>query len=178
MEKNIQAMQDTTATWLNALEQYSEEQFAAKPHETAWSIGQVYAHLLGGTERFFISKMRECLDDPKDEDKEPNERAKYILEHNVIPPIRIKGNPNAPQPSQKTIAETRSDFEALRPKLDEIGNEIGLSTSQGRAEHPAFGFMNAVEWYRYCEMHFRHHFHQKERLDQWLAGAEYELNEA
>jgi hypothetical protein len=168
-----QQMNTTLQTWLDAIDQYSDDQFAAKPNDSAWSVGQVYEHLVTGTNRFFIAKINECLNDPQNEEERPTEMAQGVLATGSLPPIKIKGNPNAPQPVQPTTQEMKIRLHELRTQLAELGQKVVSTDSKGRAGHPTFGFMDAKEWFQYSEMHFRHHLRQKEALNTWLAGGEY-----
>ena len=34
----------------------------------------------------------------------------------------------------------------------------------GKTQHPGLGFLDALEWYQYTEMHMRHHIRQKDRI--------------
>ena len=164
----------TTTTWLNALDGYTAEQFAAKPDEENWSIGQVYEHLVGGTNRFFLAKMHEALADTENGDQTPNERGQGLLALGSFPPIKIKGPATNAQPRQPESPEVvKAALTQLIQDLKSIGDEIAAAGSTGKANHPAFGFLSAQEWYNYTDMHFRHHFRQKEALEKWLGGEVY-----
>ncbi|MDQ0430163.1 MULTISPECIES: hypothetical protein [Caryophanaceae] len=37
-----------------------------------------------------------------------------------------------------------------------------------KVEHGGFGWLNAKEWHKLVDMHFRHHLRQKEELESYL----------
>jgi hypothetical protein len=56
----------------------------------------------------------------------------------------------------------------LRAALTAIQRDvhgIDFSSGRGKAGHPGLGYFSAAEWLQFAEMHLRHHFRQKERLD-------------
>jgi len=52
----------TARVWLVALNDYTDEQFARKPAAGQWSIGQVYYHLVVGTENFHLRACQKCIE--------------------------------------------------------------------------------------------------------------------
>jgi hypothetical protein len=58
-----------------------------------------------------------------------------------------------------------------------LTNMAGMATvltkkqgKTGKTAHPAFGFLDAFEWFQLIEIHFRHHLRLKNRLDKFLEG--------
>jgi hypothetical protein len=43
-----------------------------------------------------------------------------------------------------------------------------FTSSKGKTRHPGLLFFSALEWLRFTEMHMRHHFRQKKRIDHKL----------
>lgn len=57
-----------------------------------------------------------------------------------------------------------SVFDPVAQRQSEPGKEIVRNT----VLHPRFGGLNALEWFRLIEMHYRHHLLQKQHLcDAW-----------
>lgn len=63
-------------TWEQTLNDYSETDFLKKPADDAWSIGQVYNHLIGATNRFHLKQVEICLENHLK--FESNETGKYF----------------------------------------------------------------------------------------------------
>jgi hypothetical protein len=53
--------------------------------------------------------------------------------------------------------------------MHETEQKLSSASEIPKTAHPAFGFLNAREWFHLIEMHFRHHLRQKKRLDRFLA---------
>jgi hypothetical protein len=160
-------------TWEQALNDYSETDFLKKPAEDSWSIGQVYNHLIGATNRFHLPQVHACLQssDNANQSKKMPGRITYFL--GSIPPTKVKvpPSPEYTPPQPESIASVRTKLAALRPKMAEMAENLSKNQSKsGKTAHPAFGYLNAEEWFQLVEIHFRHHLRQKARLDKFLKG--------
>jgi hypothetical protein len=158
-------------TWEKALSDYSEIDFLKKPADDAWSIGQVYVHLIGSANRFHLKQVEICLEKPEnaEQSKKMPGRITYFL--GSIPPTKVKvpPSPEYTPPQPKDIASVKSSITALRPKMAEMAAVLDKKQGKtGKTAHPAFGFLDAFEWFQLVEIHFRHHLRQKERLDKFL----------
>ncbi len=60
------------------------------------------------------------------------------------------------------------------PGLGQIRQRANILASQsnsnfyGKSLHPGFRYLAADEWLQLAEMHLRHHFRQKTRIDDFL----------
>jgi hypothetical protein len=69
------------------------------------------------------------------------------------------------------IQEVRAALEALLVSLDELEKKFaGSFDPEARKKHPLLGPLNALEWLRNIDLHFRHHLRQKARIDRYLEG--------
>ena len=161
----------TFTIWLNALDKYSEEQFRRKPSPESWSMGQVYTHLLLGNDHFFLKQVEKCLN------KEGTAlggrktlAGSFISLINGFPPVRAK-MPKAVE----VVPRQPENIDFIRKKwlnsmalAENMKKRLPGCDLAHKTRHPAFGFLNAEEWFRANEMHLRHHFRQKKRLDKFL----------
>lgn len=158
--------------WENSLANYSEEDFKRKPSEDSWSIGQVYVHLIYGTLRFQIKEIEKCMANNDNEHGKKTMPAKITFLIKSFPPIKIKVPPSKeytpPQPENKD--GVIKNIAVLKGKIKELAEAIDKSQNKGKTKHPAFGYLNAVEWYALVGMHFKHHKAQKKRIDAFLKG--------
>lgn len=162
----------TARFWLVSLNDYTEEQFARQP-EGQWSIGQVYFHLVVGTERFHLRACRKCLEH-RGEIVEGGKTlpGKIVFLLGSFPPAKIHVPPSedyTPKPPQSR-AEMREGLLRLIEMMRALAPQIDHAPPVQKWKHPALGMLNAEEWYRLIEMHFRHHLWQKKRLDKFLAN--------
>jgi hypothetical protein len=157
-------------TWEKALDTYSEADFLRKPSDEAWSIGQVYVHLTGSAKFFHLKNVSSCIQNEENVNatKTMPGRISYFL--GGMPPIKIKvpASPEYTPPQPKNIAEVKEYMAALKLVMAETTTKLAQNQSKGKSKHPAFGYLNAAEWFQLIEMHFRHHLHQKSRLDKFL----------
>lgn len=157
--------------WLNALEGYSEEQLLHKPSEMEWSIGQVYRHILGAGQGFFMKNVKMCIRGEGEEGGEGmNDRGKGIFALGGFPDQRFgMPAPVAQQPPQPESKEAlRENLLTQIAKMRELANEMEGYSPDVRTKHPIFGAMNAGEWYIMNGWHFAHHLRQKARLDEMI----------
>ncbi|MBL7994327.1 DinB family protein [bacterium] len=171
LQKILTRFESVANEWLLSLDTYSEEQFTKKPDADSWSIGQAYNHLIAGTNRFHLQHIGLCLDGKGKEMKGGKKfPGKFVFLTGSFPAAKIKVPPSeAYTPKQPAgIAEMRSGLTQLMEKMRETSAKIAAASDSMKTEHPAFGYLNAHEWFAMIEMHFRHHLRQKKRLDQFL----------
>jgi hypothetical protein len=155
-----------------SLSQYSEADFLRKPSEDAWSVGQVYMHLLDAT-RFFHAKQVETAMS-SDAHAGEGKNFRFLMAKTFFggfPPIQIKVPPTPeytpPQPQSKAfVAE---NLEKLKAFTQDLSEKVAQSKSKGKTKHPAFGYLTAQEWFWMIPKHFKHHLRQKGRIDEFLA---------
>lgn len=106
--------------------------------------------------------------------EESSPGAKKLFLNNGFPDEKIEGAPgndSIPQPGNK------EDLMHCLLKLKEDMNAIKILITQspykGKTKHPGLNYFNADEWFRFADMHFRHHVKQKKRIDDFLRASGY-----
>lgn len=161
--------EETLTVYLDKLKHYTEEQFLRKPSEDSWSIGQVYVHVLLGNEHFFLAQVEKCLS--KDETKKGRKMkigGKVVFLINGFPNIKFKmpKSVEVPPRQPENIAYVREKLDRALELVKDIDTRLSDFDTNEKTKHPAFGYLNAREWYRMSEMHFRHHVRQLERIER------------
>lgn len=154
--------------WLEQLDRYGFPQLRAKPSQSAWSLGQVYMHLIESTAHF-LEEARRCLSSNDHEHEEASPSAKMMFDSNELPDILIEGpasNRNTPQPDSKD--QLINGLMNLKAELDTLCALMSVSEFRGKTRHPGLRYFGAHDWLRFAEMHFRHHLRQKRRIDDFL----------
>lgn len=169
----LERFESTVAIWRDALDSYSDDGFASKPSDDAWSIGQVYYHLIVGTNVFHLQHIATCLDGKGTEMKGGKTLpGRIVFLIGGFPPNRVRIAPSErytpKQPSSRE--EMKSGLQNLEAAMRTMAGRLESASSTMKSRHPALGFLNAMEWYSLIEMHFRHHLRQKKRLDHFLSG--------
>jgi hypothetical protein len=171
-EKIFISYEAIARTWIGFLDRYTEEQFLRKPSDESWSLGQLYNHLFNSAILFHLKQIETCADG-KGTVMSGGKTAKGKLSYFIggFPPIRIKVPPSPQytpaQPVDKNDVKGKL-LEAIRI-LDAARTKVDSASPNVKTSHPAFGYLNAKEWYQMILMHYRHHLHQKKRLDEFLS---------
>ena len=168
---NRMKYEKTTTKYLDKLDLYKEEHLQKIPADGGWSLGQVYVHLILGNDHFFLKNAERCLKkDGTLRGGRKNRNGKIIFLLGGFPNKKYK-MPKAVE----VIPRPPESLEELRGKLlksIDIGKEIAKQLEdydpKEKIPHPAFGYLNAKEWYNMCEMHFRHHLRQVRSLEKFL----------
>lgn len=169
--QHIKTLESLIRTWTIELDRYTDEQFLRKPDAHQWSIGQVYMHLIRSAQDFHLRQVRLCLD-RQSTNITGGKKLPGILTYafGVIPPVRVSVPPSPqytpPQPTGKE--EVRSGLQEVLAAVRAVAPEVEQAPSDWKSEHPAFGYLNAAEWFQLIPMHFRHHFRQQKRLNTFL----------
>jgi len=153
------------STYKEALADYTELQFETQPHPQAWSLAQMYEHLLVSS-HFFMRQIQKCLKKEKGQPEgSKNEAGENVYKYKSFPPIKIK-----PPQAYEVVMEARpkSEYLSQLTAIDEAYQNILelVLKDEGNYKvlHAALGWLNAQEWYMMQEIHLKHHFRQKKGI--------------
>ncbi|HTJ12081.1 MAG TPA: DinB family protein [Dinghuibacter sp.] len=166
MTDALAAFNTTLQQWIDCLDGYTPETLRRAPAPGEWSIGQVYTHLIADT-GFFASEMWRCLSGEGAASGDMHPMAQRMFVVGSFPDTRLEGPSTGvfvPQPD--SIAEVREQLLSIRATV----NALDFTQPSGKTEHPGFAFFSALDWLRFAEMHMRHHFRQKKRIDAVIFG--------
>ena len=158
------------SVWEQALDQYSEADFARQPAPDAWSIGQVYEHLVRSLLRYHLQQAELCMTSDADAGASKKMPGRITYFFGGLLPVRVKVPPT-PQytpPQPESTAAVKAMFPTLHEKMAAAAELLSQPHARGKTAHPALGYLNALEWFALIEMHFRHHLRQKKRIDAFL----------
>ncbi|WP_340395701.1 DinB family protein [Paenibacillus sp. FSL E2-0177] len=169
----LQRFEETATYYIQELERFNLEQLKQKPSENAWSIGQMFQHLINSALYMQLRNIDQCLvldQDPLVAHVGKTEDGAAIFAQGSIPPIRIQVPPSAqytpeqPESKEQLIQGLRTVIQRMR----EIEPSLEKASKQNTVSHPRFGGLCAEEWFLLIEMHYRHHLLQLERLNKEL----------
>lgn len=170
LKKLVNEFNSLSDEYLTSLNNYSEDDLLKKSDYSSWSLGQMYNHLIKGTERIHLVKASECINSDSNSDKSKKFPGKVVFLIGGFPPQKIKVPPS-PQYTPEQPANKKELLEGLvhlksifREKVKEINDKPG----KGKSEHPALGYLTAIEWIKLINMHFKHHKRQKQRLENFI----------
>ncbi len=158
----------TIDIWIKDIDELSFEQLCKKPAQNSWSLGQVCMHLTAATD-YFLEQAGICLSNNENckETMKPN--AKAMFRDKEFPNERIEGPPSnnfTPQPTSKE--EILSSFAKIKESIVQLEDQVLTSTYKGKTKHLGLDYFSATEWLQFAEMHFRHHFRQRDRIKAFL----------
>ena len=155
---------------LKELEYYGENQFKRKTIASEWTIGQLYDHIIQGTNEHHFKAIRNCLDQKGGDLKGGKTFAGYfVFLFGVYPPFKQKGVPGY-LPSQIKNTEKATDmmFGYLK-EMQKLANEIDKKGNNSyKVKHRKLGRLTALEWYKLVAIHQKHHLKQKQKIDKIL----------
>jgi DinB superfamily len=168
IQNSYQNFLKVQGVWEKELHQYSDKQLEKRETPESWTLGQVYVHLINSTLYFHLKQVNTCLTSSENQNGKKN--FKGFLAYQVLkgfPPIKIKVPPSdfyTPKiPASKQ--EILDGFEKVKTEVKNILSKFE-NDQHGKTAHPGFSYLNASEWYRIIEMHWRHHLKQKNAIDK------------
>ena len=156
--------------WLDELGQYSDEQLLKQSGGSGWSMGQVYVHLMLASNHFFMENATKCIQKEGEVMKGGKNRyGKLLFLIRRFPPMKFRMPKSGVEPRQpESVEYVRVKLEKTMQKIQEVSGTLSGYNPKLKVKHPAFGYLNAMEWYRMNEMHFTHHKRQKKQWDKFL----------
>jgi uncharacterized damage-inducible protein DinB len=161
----------TIDAYIRLLDNYSFEQLIQQPDENSWSIGQVYVHVWMASKGFFFKNAALCLSGETAEKGKSKKLIAYpIFLFEKMPTVKIKMpdkvavQPRQPE-SKEQLAQKLTEIKAL---VSEFVQKIPQSDSTLKTKHPFLGYLNCAEWVKLCNIHFKHHRSQIDRINKAL----------
>lgn len=164
----LQQFNETIEQWIGYLDHYSLDMLRQQPDAQSWSLGQVYVHIIDDT-RYYIEQMKAALLTDANGDKEMHAFARTIFDNNGFPDALLQGpSTNAAMRQPESKDELLQHLVSIKQEVNTLCTRFHIATSTGKSAHPGFYFFSAQEWLQFAEMHMRHHFRQKKRIDDKL----------
>lgn len=162
----LKSFELTVGRYLTELTKLDVAKLHRKLNEEDWSIGQMYVHLIQSA-FMHLNNAENCLSGSEltlNPVKEKTEQGKIVFKLDQFPAVRIKVpaslNPQPPESREYLVEGLKSVVERMR-NTESVLHQVSVSN---KILHPAFGALDAKEWFLLIEMHYRHHFLQLDRL--------------
>ena len=166
----IQQFNTTIDQWIACLDNYTLEQLCKHPDPDSWSLGQVYIHIIDDTTFHIEQAHKALMSDAENSERTMHKNARVLFAQNAFPDMQFTNPSNSlglRQPQSKE--ELQEALLNIKNKVNSLYAGTDISASNGKTEHPGLGFFNAAEWLLFTEIHMRHHFRQKKRIDDNLS---------
>lgn len=157
--------------YIQLLDKYTYEQLNQQPDENSWSIGQVYIHVWMASKGFFFKNAALCLSDETAEKGKSKKLIAYpIFLFEKMPTVKIKMpdkvavQPRQPESKEQLIQKLTE----IKDLVSEFVQKIPQSDPDLKTKHPFLGYLNCAEWVKLCNIHFKHHQAQIDRINKAL----------
>ncbi|MFP4976497.1 DinB family protein [Paenibacillus sp. CN-4] len=172
IKSTLESFQALCADYIRGLETVTPDQLKQR-EDGEWSLGQMYVHLIQSALHMHLRNADSCLTGSGGGELSAGKTPRGVtaFEQGEFPPVRIRV-PDSPQytPAQPESKEELAEgLSRVSRAMEDMSNRLLESESSRVIAHPGFGELNAAEWYRLVEMHYRHHLRQEERLRANLA---------
>lgn len=162
-----ESLENALLAYRRKLDEIPDELFNKIPPGGGWSYGEVYSHILQANLGSFTA-IEKCINGSGQIDNKPlNWFARLIFLIGRFPPFKIK----APKNMAALVAnidkeEARNLLVRLKKRSDQLVSAINKSSSFSKVKHPRLGLLNARQWFRFINIHTKHHLRQLERIDE------------
>ncbi|TFD99446.1 DinB family protein [Jeotgalibacillus salarius] len=154
-------------TYKTDLEKYSVEQLRYSPAVEAWSISQVYDHVIVVAHEY-LDQVDTCATLKTKQKSGKTDFGEQLFKRGSFPAIKIKlpDELNAPPSNIDSKEFLQNRLTELSERMKILRETAAESNREYKIKHGGFGWLNAQEWYDLIGMHFRHHTRQIEETNK------------
>lgn len=138
--------------------QFDEAAWMRSPPEGGWCPAQVYHHIQLVALQFSFKNLEICL---AGEGRLKGRRpwaGRLVMLWGSFPPRRIKVEfPPELLPVAISREEARVAMADLKALADDAARRLPAANPDQSAKHFMLGWLRTAEWFRFAEMHHRHH---------------------
>ena len=147
------------------LENISDEDFQHSPAEGVWSYAEVYSHIFKANMASLIA-AEQCINGAAEiKSAGTHWMVRTILFFGRFPPGKYKVPASiAGMTSKITVEEARNLIVKFKTRLAEIAPRVDKATHYHKVKHPRLGHFNAMQWFRFIQIHTLHHQKQLDRI--------------
>lgn len=160
------SLKDISAKYHDFLREVSDHQFQLTPPIGGWSYSEVYAHIFD-LSILTIKEVENCI---KGEGKIKSTAfiVKIILFFGSFPPNAKYKVPKALVGRERKITKegAAAFIQKFLEELDMVYSQLHLADSALKTRHPRLGYLNASQWFRFMEIHLKHHLKQLKRIEK------------
>ncbi|MBM7578576.1 DinB family protein [Jeotgalibacillus terrae] len=153
-------------TYKTDLKKYSPEQLRYQPAAGAWSVNQVYDHVIVVAHEY-LDRVEACATLKTKQNSGKTDFGAQLFTRGGFPPIKIKlpDELNTPPSNTDSKEFLLIRLNELSARMKRLRGTAAESNPEYKIRHGGFGWLNAQEWYDLIGMHFRHHTRQLEDIN-------------
>jgi DinB family protein len=157
----VKLLKDSEKEFLGLVEQLTDEQWNFKPAPFKWSVGQTAEHIALAEARLFGVVQQALASNPNPDWETKTTGKEVALERILAARTGRAQAPGAIQPINKpmTRAEIMSSFKEGRTRTMKFIETTDASFKDHTIDNPfpAFGTLNAYQWFLYIPQHTSRH---------------------
>ncbi len=169
LARDLQKHHRTLDALTAMIDRFDEQAWTRPAKDGGWSPAQVYHHIQLVAEGFSFPNLETCL---RGEGRIKGRRpliGRIVMAMGHFPRRRITVEfPPELLPSAITREEARAALASLRARAEEAALRVPGADPHQSAKHFLLGWLRTPQWFRFIEMHHRHHL--EGQLQRLLAG--------
>lgn len=144
----------------------SEVDFMRQPPIGGWSYSEVYSHIFDAS-LLSLHAINNCSTG-KAEDKPTHFLVRGILWFGAFPPGKRYKVPKSLADRVKKISRIEAEtlINVAQKRLNLTANKVAELDKHQKISHPRLGYLNAKQWFRFIEIHLKHHLKQLIRIEK------------
>lgn len=161
------ALKKLAAAYQEKLNQIPEALFQTTPAIGGWSYSEVYSHIID-LSILTLEEVKECINGEGEKDKPTAFLVKLLLFFGSLPPAVKYKVPKklAARVHKITKAEASALITHFLAALDIVYPGLDQADLSIKTRHPRMGYFNAKQWFRFVEIHLKHHYKQLLRIEK------------
>ncbi|WP_423147484.1 DinB family protein [Rubrolithibacter danxiaensis] len=171
---NIKRISDSIKTsiekYQEVLKTFTEEEFQQTPAPGVWSYSEVYSHITRANSASLLA-IEKCLHQTKPVKSEGiSLLARLVLFAGRFPPVKLKAPEKmAAMVTKISKEEASNELVKFLHKIEGLVPRIYKCNNSSKIQHPRLGMLNACQWFRFIEIHSKHHLRQLSRIKKMLS---------
>lgn len=147
------------------LNRCSPEQLSYRSGNIAWSLGQMYDHVIEVSREYLVN-AEACMNSGTMQPQGKTEAGEILFSLGGFPPVKIKLPDELDSPAMLRKEDLVDGLNEIRRLVIEWQGKVEAADPCAKVKHDGFGWLNAKEWLELVEMHFRHHLRQQSGLER------------
>lgn len=167
-EKIYKSILRTTAAYEAMLDGFDPKSFQIAPAIGGWSYSEVYCHIFDAS-LLSMEAVNECI--RREGRVKPTVfLVKAILFIGILPPgVKYTVPPKlAGRVKKIDIGTAKTFITDFKLQLMAAKTKLEKADLKMKVKHPVMGYLNAIQWLRFSEIHLEHHFKQLNRIKNSL----------
>ena len=151
------------------LTEVSEEMFTQSPSDGGWSYSETFSHIFQAKLASLIAVEKFVIGTGVFSERRTRWQVSAILFFGRFPPGKFKAPEQIASMVKKLSKEEVANLIIkFKNRLTELKNKVERADKYQKVKHPRLGLLNSRQWFRFIEIHTKHHIRQLNRIKREL----------